>query len=212
MYNCSGQVYFLIDMLNKMAPDHPEWQKQQPFASLLKKGPEALKDVGLSGAFDALAGIYSNQPISDIQVNAQQFLKKEHPAHKIPFSETTYLPMVELISYLQKNQFKVFIVSGGTLGFMRAFTNDIYNVPNEQVIGKRPIIAVGNSDGDIEILTYATEADGIQLGLLVNHDDELREGLGGHVERAHSLARSNSEWIIISIKTDFKKVFTDKTN
>lgn len=90
---------------------------------------------------------------------------------------------------------------------------NIYNVgPQkpimiEEHIGKRPVIAVGNSDGDIEMLTYCTDRKGASLGILLHHDDEQREyKYDAGAEKALKKA-SEKGWTVVSIKDDFDSVF-----
>ena len=146
-----------------------------------------------------------------------------HPRFKRPYTELVYQPMLELLAYLRANEFKTFIVSGGGIDFMRTFTERVYGVPRDQVvgssvktrfelrddrsvlmrlaevnfiddgpgkplgigqqIGRRPIAAFGNSDGDLEMLQYTTVAKGPRLGMIVHHTDadariRLRPQLG----------------------------------
>src|SRR5262245_15519642 len=107
-----------------------------------------------------------------------------------------YQPMLELLAYLRANGFKTYIVSGGGVEFLRAFAEEVYGIPPEQVIGtqgklqyeqrdgkpalvklpevhfvddkegkpvgiqtiigRRPIAAFGNSDGDLQMLQWTT--------------------------------------------------------
>lgn len=78
-------------------------------------------------------------------------------------------------------------------------------------IGKRPIIAVGNSDGDIEMIKYCTDRKGPSLGILLHHDDEAREfKYDSGAEKALKIA-SERAWSVISMKDDFEKVFADQS-
>ena len=139
-----------------------------------------------------------------------------HPRFKRPYNELIYQPMLELLSYLRAKGFKTFIVSGGGIEFMRPWTERVYNIPPEQVvgssgvvkfqmgtdgkpvlmkepkvefiddgpgkpvginrfIGRRPILAFGNSDGDLQMLQCTTAGSGARLALYVHHDDAERE-------------------------------------
>jgi hypothetical protein len=130
-------------------------------------------------------------------------------------SARTYQPQVELLAYIRENGFKTYIVSAGGVDFMRAFVEDAYGVPREQVIGssvklrfdaggekaslsklselnifndretkplsiglhigRRPLLAFGNSDGDLAMMRYARSGPGPRLALLLRHDDTERE-------------------------------------
>src|SRR5262249_6384384 len=162
-------------------------------------------------------------------------------------------PMLELMSYLRANGFRTFIVSGGGADFMRCFSESLYGVPPEQVIGsviklrfeqrdgmpvlvrmpkinfvdnkagkpvgifehigRRPIAAFGNSDGDLEMLQWVTSGPGARLGLIVHHDDAEREFAYDRSSRVGKLDRALAEaktrkWTIVSMKNDWHKIFS----
>jgi hypothetical protein len=178
----------------------------------------------------------------------------QHPVFERPYPATAFKPMVELLGYLRANGYSTFIVSGGGVEFMRAFTQDAYGIPPEQVIGstgktefrmvdgapvlvklpemdavndgpgkpvgiekflgRRPVIAIGNSDGDLEMLQYTAAGDGPRFMALVHHDDADREAAYdqgatfGALDKALIEAR-NRGWTVISMKDDFGGIFVD---
>ncbi len=171
---------------------------------------------------------------------------------KRPYPELVYQPMLELLAYLRANGFKTFIVSGGGIEFMRPWTEAIYGVPPEQVvgssiktryemrdstpvlfrlpevnfiddksgkpiginehIGRRPIAAFGNSDGDLEMLQWTTLASGARFGLIVHHTDAEREyaydrqSHFGKLDVALDAAAAN-RWTVVDMKKDWKRIF-----
>jgi hypothetical protein len=175
-----------------------------------------------------------------------------HPRFKRPYTELSYQPMIELLAYLRDNGFKTFIVSGGGVEFMRPWTERVYGVPPEQVvgssiktrfqmrdgrpelfrlpevnfvddgagkpvginefIGRRPIAAFGNSDGDLQMLQWTTMSGGARLGLLVHHTDAKREYAYdrntsfGRLEKALDAAATN-HWVVVDMKNDWKRIF-----
>jgi hypothetical protein len=160
--------------------------------------------------------------------------------------------MLELLAYLRDNGFKTFIVSGGGVEFMRPWTEEIYGIPPEQVvgstiltefalqdgvpvlmrrpemdflddqagkpvainkfIGRRPILAAGNSDGDLQMLQWTTAGDGRRLGVLVHHDDAQREyaydrdSSIGRLDQALDQAEARG-WVVVSMRRDWSTVF-----
>jgi len=177
----------------------------------------------------------------------------KHPYFRRPYTDCTYQPMLELMSYLRANGFRTFIVSGGGADFMRCFSEPLYGVPPEQVIGsviklrfeqrdgtpvlvrmpkinfvdnkagkpvgifehigRRPIAAFGNSDGDLEMLQWVTSGPGARLGLIVHHDDAEREFAYDRSSRVGKLDRALAEaktrkWTIVSMKNDWNKIFS----
>jgi hypothetical protein len=160
--------------------------------------------------------------------------------------------MLELLAYLRANGFKTYIVSGGGIGFMRPWTEKVYGIPPEQVIGssirtkfevrdgkpvlvrlpeinfiddkagkpvgiqqhigRRPIAAFGNSDGDFEMLEWTTAGPGPRLGVYVHHDDAGREWAYDRKSPIGKLDRGLDEaakrgWVVISMKDDWKVIF-----
>jgi phosphoserine phosphatase len=175
-----------------------------------------------------------------------------HPVTGRAYTEMVYQPMLELLDYLRAAGFKTYIVSGGGVDFMRAWAEDVYGVPPEQVIGsslksefvmrdgepmvvrtpevgfindkagkpvaidlhigKRPLMAFGNSDGDFEMLQWVTAGSGPRFGLIVHHTDDVREvaydrqSKIGRLDRALDAAPSQG-WVVVDIKTDWAQVF-----
>ena len=192
------QFEFVLHRIRQLAPEHPEWREQPPFPTALKADRDTLLKQGFR-AFGPLAvaaqtGITHNQ-YHDL---ASKFLQTaKHPDLGVRYIDLVYVPMLELVAYLQRSGFKVFIVSGGDSGFIRAYSEQVYGIPRENVIGtsalyelketdaglaifrgsgsitpnvlrfkaqniqlhvgRRPILAVGNSDGDLAMLQYTSD-------------------------------------------------------
>jgi hypothetical protein len=176
----------------------------------------------------------------------------KHPKVGRLFKECVYQPQVELIAYLRENGFKTYIVSAGGVDFMRAFVEDAYGVPKEQVIGssvklrfdaggdrvslsklpelnifndreakplsiglhigRRPLLAFGNSDGDLAMMRYARSGSGPRLALLLHHDDAEREAAYDREFRLSPLSEALDKArdygiTVVSMKRDWKVVF-----
>lgn len=130
------QFFFALDRVKALAPQHPEWKTKEPFASLLKGN---VKDA-LAGGEQAIAQIIMATHTGMTTEEFEQILKSwlataKHPGTGLPFTEMVYQPMLELLAYLRANDFKTFIVSGGSIEFMRPWTEKIYGIPPEQVVG-----------------------------------------------------------------------------
>jgi len=253
------QLLFAIDQVKALAPQHPEWRDAEPFASLLKgdtakvlAGPEVERNI-LEIVMATHAGITTDQFESAVKT---WLAGGRHPVTGKPYTAMVYQPMLELLSYLRANDFKIFIVSGGGIEFMRAFCEPVYGVPPEQIIGssiqtkfeyqngkpvlmrlakinfiddkagkpvgihshigRRPIAAFGNSDGDREMLEWTQAGPGPRLMMLVHHDDAKREWAYGNESKigrfSDDLAKAaqQNQWVVISIKNDWQKVFADQ--
>src|SRR5262245_61723363 len=130
------QFLFALDRVKVLAPQHPEWQTQEPFASLLKGD---VKDV-LMGGEPAIAKIvmatHAGMSTDEFsKIVADWIGSAKHPKTGQLYTEMVYQPMLELLNYLRANGFKTFIVSGSGVEFMRPWTERIYGIPPEQVVG-----------------------------------------------------------------------------
>ncbi len=253
------QAMFALDRVKALAPQHPEWQTQEPFASILKGDLKAALAGGDKALLEIVMATHAGMTTDEFQQIVKDWIATaKNPVTKRPVLEMVYQPMVELLAYLRGHGYKTFIVSGGGIEFMRPWAEKAYGVPPEQVvgssiktkfetsdgkavlvrlpeidfiddkdgkpvginqhIGRRPIIAVGNSDGDRQMLEYATTGSGLRFGMLVLHDDKAREfaygpatGLpdshvGTFTQALFDEAKQRG-WIVISMKEDWKQVF-----
>ncbi|QBG46007.1 haloacid dehalogenase-like hydrolase [Verrucomicrobia bacterium S94] len=247
------QACFIFDRIKTLAPEHPEWKTTEPFASVLMGDMKSALDGGekalLKMTMATHAGM-SNAEFERIVLNWLQTTR--HPDTGRPFTEMVYQPMLELLDYLRANGFKTYIVSGGGIEFMRPWTEAVYGIPPEQVvgssiktkyevldgipqltrlpelnfiddkagkpvginmhIGRRPIFAAGNSDGDFQMLEYTTSGHGKRLGILIHHDDKEREYAYDRDSQIGALKRGLDEgpdrgWIIVSMKENWKTIY-----
>ena len=249
-----SQLFFALDRVKALAPQHPDWKNKEPFASLLKGDIKAA----LSGGEHAIAEIVMVTHAGMSTAEFEQIVKDwvgtaKHPRFKRPYTECVYQPMLELLAYLRANGFKTFIVSGGGIEFMRPWTESVYGIPPEQVvgssiktkyelrdgkpalirlpeidfiddkggkpvginshIGRRPIAAFGNSDGDRQMLEWTQVGGGVRLMMLVHHDDAQREFAYGADSKIGTFSDSlmaeadKSGWTVISMKADWKSLF-----
>ncbi|MBB3398127.1 MULTISPECIES: HAD family hydrolase [unclassified Rhizobium] len=250
------QLAFALDRVMTLAPQHPEWKNVQPFKAVLEGDMKTLAASGERGLLELIMVTHAGLTNDDFQKVVTDWLSTARdPKFKRPYTELVYLPMVELLSYLRANGFKTYIVSGGGVEFMRPWTEKVYGVPPEQVIGssiktefkmqddtptlyrlpevnfvddkagkpvginqqigRRPIAAFGNSDGDLEMLQWTTMAGApARLGMLVHHTDAQREYAYdrdtefGRLDKALDAAAITG-WTVIDMKADWKQIFKD---
>ena len=210
------QALFAFDRVKVLAPQHPEWKTQEPFASVLKGDLKGALAGGDKALLEIMMVTHAGMTTDEFRAIVTDWIATaRNPMTKRPVLEMVYQPMVELLAYLRENGYKTFIVSGGGIEFMRPWTEQAYGVPPEQVvgssiktqfemregkavlvrlpavnfiddkdgkpiginqhIGRRPVAAFGNSDGDRQMLEYATTGSGSRFGMLVLHDDKARE-------------------------------------
>ena len=198
----------------------------------------------LGGVLQAFAG----QTVDEYTSAAAAFLAEApHPTLGQLLRECAYVPMIELLRFLEGHDFTCFIASGGSRDFMRAITNELYGVPPQRVvgssngleytdgehggsltylakpdvfddgpvkpvriwsrIGRRPILAAGNSNGDLQMLRWTGGKGRPALRLLVLHDDPEREfDYVKGAEKALEQAKADG-WTVVSVKNDWSTVF-----
>ena len=247
------QLLFALDRVRALAPQHPEWKTTQPFKAALEGDMAALAAGGEHALLELVMASHAGNTTDEFRAIVQQWLATaRHPKLGRPYTELVYQPMLELLEYLRANGFKTFIVSGGGIEFVRAFAEDVYGIPPEQVvgssiktkyevrdgkpvlvrlpelnfiddkagkpvginqhIGRRPILAFGNSDGDFEMLEWTTAGAGRRLGLLLHHDDAAREFAYDRESSVGRLKRGLDEaaargWVVVSMKDDWRRVY-----
>lgn len=247
------QLLFAFDRIKALAPQHPEWREKEPFASVLKGDLKTAAASGEKGLMELVAATHAGMTTDEFTKTVTDWITTaRHPKTGRLFTEMVYQPMLELLAYLRANGFKTFIVSGGGIEFMRPWTERVYGIPPEQVvgsslklkyetrdgqpvlvklpdidliddkagkpvgiqshIGRRPLAAFGNSDGDLQMIEWTTAGDGPRLGLLVHHTDAQREWAYdrdspfGKLDQALERAKSQG-WTVVSMKDDWTMVF-----
>jgi phosphoglycolate phosphatase-like HAD superfamily hydrolase len=247
------ELFFTMDRIEAMAPQHPEWKETEPFKSVLAGDMKAALAGGKQSIAALVEATHAGMTTAEFEKAVKDWIATaKHPKTGKLFTEMTYVPMIELLAYMRDNGFKTFIVSGGGVDFMRPWVERIYGVPPEQVvgsrgrlkfemkpggpvlfklpeidliddgpgkpvriqqlIGRRPIAAFGNSDGDLEMLQWTTMADGPRLGLIVHHTDSEREYAYDRDSRIGRLDKALNEapnrgWIVMDMKEDWATVF-----
>ncbi len=130
------QLFFALDRVKELAPQHPEWKDKEPFASLLKGDVKAAMAGGEHALLEIVMATHTGMTVGEFEKMVQDWIATaKHPTTKQPFTKMVYQPMVELLAYLRANGFKTFIVSGGGIEFMRPWTEGVYGIPPEQVVG-----------------------------------------------------------------------------
>jgi hypothetical protein len=247
------QFFFAVDRVKALAPQHPEWKTTEPFKSVLAGDMKSALAGGEKGVLTLLAATHTGMTSVEFEAIVKQWAETaRHPKTRRLFTEMVYQPMLELLAYLRANGFKTFIVSGGGIDFMRPWTERVYGIPPEQVvgsqgelrfelrdgtpvlvreatialiddgpgkpvgiqrnIGRRPIFAFGNSDGDQQMLEWTVGGDGARFAGLVWHTDAQREWAYdrkssiGHLDKALDEARAKS-WSIVDMKKDWKRIY-----
>jgi hypothetical protein len=243
-----SQLFFAIDRVKELAPQHPDWTTKEPFASILKGDTKAAFAGGEKSAVEIVMATHAGMTTAQFEKIVKDWIATaRHPGTNRLYTEMVYQPMLELLAFLRANDFKTFIVSGGGIEFMRPWTERVYGVPPEQVvgssiktkwemhdggpvlvrlaqvdfiddktgkpvginshIGRRPIAAFGNSDGDLQMLEWTTAGAGARFALLVHHTDGEREyAYDTGAETALSAAQQNG-WTVVDMESDWKEIY-----
>ena len=247
------QAFFIFDRVKALAPKHPEWKTREPFASVLRGDVKGALKGGEHALIEMAMATHAGMTTVEFeQIVSDWIAAARHPKTGKRFTEMVYQPMLEVLAYLRANGFKTFIVSGGGIEFMRPWTERVYGVPPEQVIGssiktrfelrdgqpvlirlpqmdfiddkagkpvginshigRRPIAAFGNSDGDLQMLQWTTAGKGARLGVLVHHTDAEREyaydrnSSIGRLDMALDMAGPQG-WMVVDMKNDWKSIY-----
>jgi phosphoserine phosphatase len=229
------QFFFALDRVNALAPQHPEWKDKEPFASLLKGDVKGALAGGDRAMLEIVMATHAGMTTEEFEQIVKDWIATaKHPVTKRPITEMVYQPMLEVLACLRANGFKNFIVSGGGIEFMRPGTEKVYGIPPEQVvgnsiktkfelrdgkpvgiqqhIGRRPIAAFGNSDGDLQMLQYTAAGSGPRFCLYVHHTDAKREWAYDRQSHIGQLDKGLDEaaakgWTVASMKDDWKTIY-----
>ena len=150
------QLAFALDRVKALAPMHPEWKDKQPFRAVLDEDMKTLAAAGDHGIAELAMATHAGMTTEEFQkIVTNWFATARHPRWKRPYTELSYQPMIELLTYLRANGFKTYIVSGGGVEFMRPWTERVYGVPPEQVIGSSIKTKFQIRDGQPELFRLA---------------------------------------------------------
>jgi phosphoglycolate phosphatase-like HAD superfamily hydrolase len=247
------QLLFALDRVKALAPQHPEWKEKQPFKAVLEGDMKTVVAGGEHALLELVMATHAGMTTTEFAAVVQDWLATaKHPRFHRPYTEVVYQPMLELLAYLRANGFKTYIVSGGGIEFMRPWTEKVYGIPPEQVIGssgkttfelrdgkpvlvklpeidfiddkadkpvgihkfigRRPIAAFGNSDGDLQMLQWTAAGEGARFCLYIHHTDAEREWAYdrqssiGRLDKGLDEAKARG-WTVVSMKDDWKRVF-----
>jgi len=247
------QLTFALDRVKQLAPLHPEWKNEQPFKAVLEGDMKTVIAGGEEALIELVMATHAGNTTDEFaQIVTDWLAAARHPKTGRRYTQMVYQPMLELLGYLRTRGFKTYIVSGGGIEFMRPWTERVYGVPPEQVIGssiqtrfeirdgtpvlvrlpkinfindkagkpvginlfigRRPILAFGNSDGDLQMLQWTTGGHGARFAGLVHHTDAEREvaydrsSSIGHLDKALDMAQTEN-WTVVDMKQDWKVIY-----
>ncbi len=247
------EFFFALDRVKAMAADHPEWKNQQPFKAVLENNMGELMKQGEKGIVQIMMVTHAGMTTDEFDKIVNDWITTaQHPVKKKLYTELVYQPMLELLNYLRANDFKVYIVSGGGIEFMRPWSERVYGVSRDQVIGssiktqydynngqpvlkrlaevdliddkegkpvginryigRKPVFACGNSDGDLQMLRWTDSNPLKTFKMYVHHTDSLREWSYDRQSHIGTFDKGWDEaiekkWILADMKEDWAVIY-----
>lgn len=168
------QLAFALDQIKTMAPQHPEWKTKQPFKAVLEGDIKTVMASGEKSLAALLIASHTGMHTEAFDSSVKKWMATAtHPKTGKHYNEMVYQPMVELLQYLRTNGYKTFIVSGGGIDFMRAWTEAAYGIPPYQVVGSAGEYTYevkDNKGGLIKLpeLSFNNDKEGKPVGIIRN--------------------------------------------
>lgn len=182
------QVTFAMDRVRALASRNPQWRNQEPFRAVLENDRAAVSTMGEKGLLEIMAATHAGLTTEDFRKAVLDWLATaRHPRFKRPYTDLVYQPMLELLALLRANQFKTYIVSGGGIEFMRPWTERVYGIPPEQVVGSSGVTRYELRANDQPILLKEPKVQFIDDG------PGKAEGINQYIGRRPVLTFGNSD-------------------
>jgi phosphoglycolate phosphatase-like HAD superfamily hydrolase len=250
------QFAFALDRVKALADRHPEWKDKLPFKAVLEGDIRTALAGGEKAMAEIVGATHGGMTTEEFKQVVLEWTKTaRHPKFDRPYTDLVYQPMLEVLAYLRANGFRTYLVSGGGVDFMRPWSQAVYGIPPEQVvgssgktkfelrdgkpvlvklpeidfiddgpgkpvgihkfIGKRPVMAFGNSDGDLQMLQWTTAGTGPRFGLIVHHTDAEREWAydrQSHVGRLDKAldAAPKAGWTVVDMRKDWRVIYPSR--
>ena len=254
------QVIYCLDRVREILKTRPELANSEPFRTVASGKREAIAHLSMEDLEKIFNAALSGMNVDEFAEQVKKWISdSRHIRWNRPYTQLVYQPMIEVIQYLKSNGYRTYIVTGSAQDFVREYSEQVYGIPPEQVIGtvqatkygydksgkptlikepkvllqddyagkpegihlaigQRPRASFGNSTGDRQMLEYTKAGTGKSLCMLVLHDDAAREysygpaqglpgtRIGAFSQELYDEAVKN-DWIVISMKNDWKRVF-----
>jgi phosphoglycolate phosphatase-like HAD superfamily hydrolase len=246
-------VMYALDRVPAVVKAKPQLAKVEPFKTVLTGDRAAIAKLSLRDLEKIIAATFTGMSVDQFSAEAKKWIETAQDARwKRPYTELTYQPMQDVLQYLRDNSYKTYIVTGGGQDFVRVYSERVYGIPPEQVvgtsgglqftmkdgrpalmklpnvvlnddkegkpvgiqrhIGRRPIAAFGNSDGDLQMLQWTCHSTGLRLCLYVHHTDGRREWAYDRESHIGKLDKGLDEaklrgWTVVDMKDDWNRVF-----
>ena len=166
-----GQAFFALDRVHELAPKHPEWKSREPFKAVLANDLTALAHFSERDWAELIFVTHAGMSqAAFLDIATEWLATAKHPRFKRPYTELIYQPMKEVLEYLRANQFETFIVTGGGQDFVRAYSQRVYGIPTQKVIGSSLVTKYEFKNGKTELmrlpkLFFNDNNDGKAIGI-----------------------------------------------
>ncbi len=148
-----AQAMFALDRVHELAPNHPKWKTEEPFKAVLAGDRAAMAKFSEGEWAKIVAATHAGMSNEDFLQIVQEWLAgAKHPRFKRSPTELIYQPMLEVMDYLRANGFRTYIVTGGGQEFVRVFSEHVYAIPVEQVVGSSIVTKYENQGGNPVLL------------------------------------------------------------
>jgi len=183
-----AQVRYCLERVPAVVEAKPELAKAEPFKAVLSGNREAMAQLSMDDLFKILAATLTGISVDEFSAEVKKWMASaKDPRWKRPYTELTYLPMQEVLKYLRANGYKTYIVTGGGQDFVRQYSEQVYGIPPEQVVGTAGGTQYGYGKDGKPFLTKEPK-------LLLNDNDAGKpEGIHLMIGRRPHAAFGNSD-------------------
>jgi hypothetical protein len=130
------QVIYCLERVPAVVKAKPDLANVEPFKTVLSGNREAIAKFTMPQWEMILAATLSGMSVEEFSAEAKKWLDVAKDSRwKRPYTELTYLPMQEVLKYFRANDYKTYIVTGGGQDFVRVYSERVYGIPPEQVVG-----------------------------------------------------------------------------
>lgn len=152
------QGMFALDQVVEHASKHPEWKEKMPFKAVISHDRAAMEKFTKKDLEQIVFATHTGMTTDVFQATVKEWIARaKDPRWKRPYTDLVYEPMLEVMSYLRDNGYKTYIVTGGGQDFVRCYSERVYGVPSEQVIGSAVKTQFGYTNDGNGVLILSPE-------------------------------------------------------
>ena len=168
------QLMYCLERVPAVVKAKPELKSVEPFKTVLSGNREAMAKFTMKDLEKILVATLTGMTVEQFNAEVKEWLAvAKHPRWKRPYTELVYQPMLEVMQYLRANGYKTYFVTGGGQDFVRAYSEKVYGIPPEQVVGSAGATQFGYDKNGKAVLTKVPK-------LLLN-DDKAGKPEGIHL-------------------------------